>query len=421
MTSFPHRSVKHNNPPHSEHGLPDSETLNPVLRVGGSDSSWKEAGKAYLDQIGKQLKPPGKDLEEIAARVAPADATDAVRAAALASYVQRTLNYHAVEFGVRGRIPRPAAETLKRKQGDCKDHSVLLHQLLTAAGIPSQLVLVHTSWAVHEEMPTLDQFNHMIVRIPALDPCEYVDPTAKSAQPGELVPWGLWDRFGLVLDRDGPELVKLPSKPDHCASLHISRDIEIGESGLTVEEKVVFGGYYAQWMRDYFAGQPETRYLQRLQGLFSPYGAYQLESVEFPDPTNPGHEALLRIRYQMAAEPDGKLTLPDVWERNYLEIAFMKDRKEPFEWQLPTRIHSDIRLTGPTGFSKAYLDGLRGGANNEFCQWKREAAADGDDSIRIRYDFKTGAKIWPAERYARLRDAWQAGLAALRRRVGLAE
>jgi len=295
---------------------------------------------------------------------------------------------------------------------------VLLHQLLRAAGIESQLVLVNTDWNIHEEMPTLDQFNHMIVRVPGLPGCEFVDPTSKVARPGELVPWSLAEKHALVLDAGKPELVKLPGRPTACAGVEVERTVEVGEEGgLSVDEQVRFTGYYAQWMRGFFIDQPRADFLKSVQQIFSRHGAYQVESVDFPDPSDPTAEAVMKISYQMDGGAEGKLTLPDVWERDYTELAFVKERKEAYEWKFPTRVTSVTTLVGRE-VSDGYLEGISGKIDNKYCVAAMEVERSAG-AVRIRYSFKTEARVWPAEEYAPLRAAWGAARAGFGRHLEL--
>ncbi len=403
----------------SEVGAPDLETSYPVLRIGSPSGTWADAGKEYLGQIRAQLKSE-KDFEAVVKEIAPADAKASVRAAAIARYVQQSVNYLAVEFGPRGRIPRPAAETLKRKHGDCKDHAVLLHQLLKTAGIPSQLVLVHTSWNVDDKIADLNQFNHMIVRIPDLRPFPYVDPTSKVTRAGELPPWAFWEKNALVLDEEKPFLTQLPAKPADCAALKITRDATIADDGSVVtDEQITFTGYYANSIRNYLIGQTKARQLDLIQDIFSSRGGYQVESVDFPDPTNPLLEPVMKLRYRKAPDASSaELVLPAVWETDYLAIAFINQRKTPFECALPTRIDSETTLRATRPFSATYLEALQGSDKNEFCRWKSEAApGENPRIVKVSYDFETQARIHPPERYTPLRDAWNASLAHTRRRI----
>src|SRR5207237_601886 len=74
--------------------------------------------------------------------------------------------YKAIEFGRGARIPRAPQEVLRHRYGDCKDHALLLYHLLRNAGTEARLALVRTGSPVRRELPSLDQFDHMVVYLP---------------------------------------------------------------------------------------------------------------------------------------------------------------------------------------------------------------------------------------------------------------
>ena len=66
------------------------------------------------------------------------------KVAAITTYVQQNVRYQAIEFGPRAMIMNPADQVLANGYGDCKDHSILLYNMLRAVGIPAELSLVNT-------------------------------------------------------------------------------------------------------------------------------------------------------------------------------------------------------------------------------------------------------------------------------------
>jgi len=77
------------------------------------------------------------------------------------------VRYVAVEVGIGGYRPAPPLDVMTRRWGDCKDKSVLLVDLLNAAGIEAYPV-VHPSGPqgrVDPEFPAVDGFNHFIVAV----------------------------------------------------------------------------------------------------------------------------------------------------------------------------------------------------------------------------------------------------------------
>ena len=99
-----------------------------------------------------------------------ADAGDdpAKRLAALQRFVTRDVRYQKdYEDSIAGVRPHPAAETLTRRYGDCKDKSVLLVTMAREAGIEARFTLVRTRGAgrLLRDLPQ-QQFNHAIVYLP---------------------------------------------------------------------------------------------------------------------------------------------------------------------------------------------------------------------------------------------------------------
>ncbi|RME55715.1 MAG: DUF3857 domain-containing protein, partial [Deltaproteobacteria bacterium] len=83
--------------------------------------------------------------------------------------VRHNVNYVAIELGIGGFQPRPAAWTWENRHGDCKDQATLLIGSLHHAGIPAYPALVRNRLAdverIDENFPTI-AFNHMIVAVP---------------------------------------------------------------------------------------------------------------------------------------------------------------------------------------------------------------------------------------------------------------
>ena len=183
----------------------------PMLYLGTVNETWEAVGQNYLEQIRHRLT-PDPSLKTVAERFTKNLPDQATKIAELARRVRRDISYTAIEFGYRAIIPQPAAVTLHNRFGDCKDHAVLLHGLLEAAGIPSYLALIHSSTPLHPDFPALSQFDHMIVAIPAgKDRFDFIDPTDKFLEPVPgSAPLGLAGRQALVLNPSRPHLASTP-------------------------------------------------------------------------------------------------------------------------------------------------------------------------------------------------------------------
>ena len=132
-------------------------------------------------------------------------------------------------------IPNPPSQTLHFKYGDCKDHAVLLRELLDCAKIPAYLALVKVGGHLRSEMPSLDQFNHMVVYVPKLEGATaggvaedlILDCTDKFTYPLLAPPIGLADKELLVLDPARPRIVRTGKFPDDAARLVSQRKIRV--------------------------------------------------------------------------------------------------------------------------------------------------------------------------------------------------
>jgi len=125
-----------------------------------------------------------------------------------------------------GYRPHFPAEALKTRLGDCKDKASLMAALLRACGENGYVVLVNAGnpGGVRPEWPSAS-FNHAIVAIPAddrvqarwpkidggpLGPLVLFDPRIQS--PFRLLPIPDQAGYGLVVSRDTPDLVTLPTE-----------------------------------------------------------------------------------------------------------------------------------------------------------------------------------------------------------------
>lgn len=98
-----------------------------------------------------------------AARLGAAPADVPARIAALHAFVSGQVRYLSVGFGSGRYEPRPAAEVLSTRYGDCKGKHALLAALASAGGVEVWPVLVHsTRKDLHDDVPSPMQFDHLI-------------------------------------------------------------------------------------------------------------------------------------------------------------------------------------------------------------------------------------------------------------------
>ncbi|MDQ3283128.1 MAG: DUF3857 and transglutaminase domain-containing protein [Acidobacteriota bacterium] len=173
----------------------------------------------------------------------------------LARFAQRDVRYVAVEVGIGGYQPHAAGDIFSKRFGDCKDKVTLLRTMLKEAGIEAMYVLVHTDRGTTDpQLPSMSAFNHVIAAIPVsaatskgmpavidhprLGKLLLFDPTSTLTPYGEL-PEYLQASRGLIVTKDGGELIELPAHAPDASQLRRVAKLQLDEHGTlsgTIEE-----------------------------------------------------------------------------------------------------------------------------------------------------------------------------------------
>jgi len=101
--------------------------------------------------------------------------TNLAKMRALAQFVQKEIRYVAIQLGIGGWQPHPAAEIFVHHYGDCKDKATLMSSMLKEIGVEFLLSFSeHDARIITPETPATRWFDHEIlaVRLPedAKDP-----------------------------------------------------------------------------------------------------------------------------------------------------------------------------------------------------------------------------------------------------------
>jgi hypothetical protein len=384
--------------------------------LGNSSSSWEAVGRDYLQAVDKLLV-PDKAAREAARKLERAPS-------ALARFVQQEVTYKAIEFGRGARIPRAPNEVLRHRYGDCKDHALLLYHLLRNAGTEARLALVRTGSPVRRELPSLDQFDHMVVYLPAT--ASFVDATNKSADLSRGVTSGIAGKDALILDPKQPRLVRIPDQGDEAGDMTLVRDARVvGGADLEINETATFRGNEAAGMRAYFNDiEPKAR-VAALQRRLSVSGhAVEVLSLDVRDLREPQKPFSVQVKYIAHGafhSVGGQLVgrIPALLERGRIDVE-REERETPFEFPMPLTIHSAVSLQLPSGYAPAHPLSRRASTDGPFAAWKmtpEETAAGRALAGRFDYDRKRGRH--KAAEFADLRRDTEAALGALEQEVVL--
>ncbi len=364
----------------------------PWVMFGSTDADWASVAHDYLamvdDKLGRRDEVQG--LLAGLAEAPPGAVTDA-----LVHAIRGELTYKAIEFGSRGLIPQTPAESLARRYGDCKDHAVLLQTALEAAGVPAVLALINIDESVVPTLPSLNQFDHMIVYLPGEQ--RFIDPTDKYLDPTISPPAGLAGRHALLLDREDPRLVQLGEYAAEHSAIRSDRTLTIGESAtIRLSEAITFSGYPAASMRSSLTDIEPAGMADALQNWVTRnLGRVRLRHHAVRNLDDPKQPLVIEVDYEVVGQKpivtgDGmSLYLRGIAEPNYLDIAASSRRVSPLHIDYPMLLESVTRVVPPPGLAVAVPQ--RKSTETAFGGWTQSFEQEGRDLlVSLRYQHRAG-------------------------------
>jgi len=210
-------------------------------------ADWNAMGKWYSNLVSTRLDASPQIKQQVADLTA-SKSNSLEKMQALARFVQRDVRYVAIELGIGGWQPHPAAEVFTKRYGDCKDKATLLRTMLHEIGIDAYHVAIYTErGAINPDTPAHHGFNHVIDAIrlpdgmsdssliatlqhPKLGKLLFFDPT------DEVTPFGqirgaLQANYGLLVTTDSGELIELPQQPSTMNSIQRTAKLSLAPDG----------------------------------------------------------------------------------------------------------------------------------------------------------------------------------------------
>ena len=351
----------------------------PMLWIADASARWSVIASNYLASINDRQTLDDGLRNETRRLVEKLDSTDA-RIALLASYVQTNLTYKAIEFGRRARIPNKPADVIRNKYGDCKDHAVLLQQMLEAARLPAQLALVSHSGPIQKDLPSLDQFDHMVVYVPEGAGGRLLDCTSKGADVANTIPYGLAGHEALILDTRGARFVTIPGYPQDASCISVEQHFHLVDlTDLAVEETLTLTGVHAALMRGYLLQIPVSSRRMMLQTQMGMTDV-DLTDAQIESLGETGKPLQMRLTYTLKNQfhpSNDRLTgiLRAGFARLYLTASPIGNRLTPFEITVPLSFQSTSDIAVPPGFHAEQPESLSPQFDPRF--------ASGEEQVRI--------------------------------------
>jgi hypothetical protein len=349
-----------------------------LVPPGGKNSgikSWNDIGAWYVQLINDRRN-ASPAIKQKVAELTANSSTSLAKIQALAKFVQTEIRYVAIELGIGGHQPHPAADIFKNRYGDCKDNATLLSTMLKEIGVESYYVLINTErGAVSAGTPPNLEFNHAILAI--LLPADvdgaalpahlshskwgqllFFDPTDTLTTFGSLR-GELQANFALLVGQNGGELLQLPQLSPELSGVTRIAKMELDENGTLHGEvtEVHVGGSGAQQRALLRSAQRDTdriKPIERLAGAslsnFQVLHA-SIANLHAEDRPFEWHYTLQVDNYSKAAG-DLILLRPRLIGNEAAGFLETKEpRAHPIEFDEPERDTDTVEILLPAGYS----------------------------------------------------------------------
>ena len=225
---------------------------------GKHSVTWQELGDDYLEMIKTSLA-SSPEIKRQAASLNDIGREAIVRKTF--QFVQKNIRYVADEEKKYSIVPRPATEILAKGYGDCKEMVVLLKALLEEKGVQSSMALVASkgSSQVLDTIPTLGEFDHVILYVPEFDRSSvFLDPTVDYGKVENSYYYCMHQK-AFIMEKGRSRLCEiLPREGEGLCIVRTSSEVDSAQDGSWVMRGTVV-------LKDYAAFQAFS-HLKELKG-----------------------------------------------------------------------------------------------------------------------------------------------------------
>ncbi|HEX7698095.1 MAG TPA: transglutaminase-like domain-containing protein, partial [Candidatus Acidoferrum sp.] len=336
---------------------------------------WKQMGIWYQG-LTSGRRDASPELKQKVASLTSSAGTPFAKMKVLGDFTQRDIRYVAIELGIGGWQPHPAAEVFTHHYGDCKDKATLMGAMLHEIGIDSYYVVINSErGSVTPETPAhVGGFDHAIIAIKLPEGAADSSLAATMAHPkfgkilffdptDELTPFGqlngaLQANYGLLVTPDGGELVQLPELPPAMNGIQRSAKLSLSAtgtvSGEVQETRVGDRAWSQRWAlrtvtKDADRIKPIESLLSRSLGTFQITKA-SVGNLQLTDQPFMYNYSVVAQNYAKTA---GNLLLvrPRFIGNKSTDLLETKEpRKYPVEFDGPSRDTDTFEIALPAGY-----------------------------------------------------------------------
>src|SRR6266403_1271442 len=349
-----------------------------LLPQGGGQNKgcvdWNDMGR-WEDRLAQGRRDASAEIKQKVAALTGSSSTNLAKMRALAQFVQKEIRYVAIQLGIGGWQPHPAAEIFVHHYGDCKDKATLMSSMLKEIGVESYYLSVNTTRGIiTPETPATRWFDHEIlaVRLPedAKDPSLVAvlehpklgrllifDPTDEWTPYGQLR-GPLQSNYALLVTPDGGELIKLPQLPTSMNGVERTARLTLDSAGTLRGEFVdQRNGDYAMYQRATLKSVSKDadriKPIETLVSHFLPTFQITKASVQNLNQTDQPFKYVYSLLAEKYAKTTGNLLLvrPRILGFNSSDLLETKEpRKFPVEFDGPVKNTDVFEIALPAGY-----------------------------------------------------------------------
>ena len=334
---------------------------------------------------------------------------------ALIRFVRQDIRYRDIRFGGHSLIPQTAEVTLKERRGDCKDMALLLKEMLEAIGVKSYLAAIHLTEEGFEHLPTIQQFNHMILYIPKQNKISemWVDATDKTGN-DRPVPLDMEGKVALVIDDDNSRVMTTPILEDNQEhQIAIDHRLFIGDDGnCEFRDSVALQGKFASTIRNRFYSRDVKEQEQLLEDFMAAgvpdvsIGNIKIENLsEFNKPL------ILITTYaskgyfgQGGSELKGRF--PNVWERSLFKLPKVSKRHHPIRMPHETQFSYSLTVKATNGHNVNIAGAKKFNRTPDYVNFEKGSTVQDGNSTSTAIKWTTFALYADPSEYEKIREEW---------------
>jgi tetratricopeptide (TPR) repeat protein len=320
-----------------------------------SQDSWPKVGKDYLQFIKQSFKnsiPVREKAVELRGQLYKSqDIVDV-----LAGWIKRNIRYTHIPFGGHSIIPAPALEIMTKREGDCKDMALLFKEMLATFNISAELVLVNLDEPVADSLPSIHQFNHMIVHVKKGPQHEerWIDLTEKNNS-SRLLPYYLEGRFALLLDSVQSKIERLPTlENSQNHQISVLQKIFVASKGnVDFRDSIVLNGKFAAAFREKLLPLSANDQREFIEGWLAQGGVpAKLVDLKLPNLEDFNEPLTIQTIYStsLILKNDAvNLNIESPWMTALMKLPRVQNRMYPVRIASPVSLKLKTELNWPEG------------------------------------------------------------------------